>query len=156
MNRLGRVYLILFVLLAPLYWDNLFAGEKNSPRLRKLDFTPFQKELNQFSTHRATEIEELLRDATILDLQAALKAGKLTSEELTLFFLDRIQRFDENLRSYTELNPNALVEARAADALRARGIVNSHLLGIPMRKSCSITVRNRMQNSSPACAQPER
>ncbi|QDT88842.1 amidase family protein [Gimesia algae] len=147
MNRLGRIYGVLFTLMASLLWGRLFAGEDNTPRLRKLDFSPFQNSLDHFSSHRFTEIEDLLLDATILDLQAALQTGKLSSEELTLFFLDRIQRFDENLRSYVELNPNALTEARAADASRVKGIVRSQLHGIPINLKDNINTKSPLHTT---------
>lgn len=150
MERLGRVYVVLFVLLGLLLSGRLFADEDNTPRLRKLDFTPFQISLDSFSSKRSTEIEDLLRDATILDLQSAMQAGKLTSEGLTLFYLERIQRFDEKLRSYIELNPHALVEARAADALRAKGIVHSHLHGIPINLKDNIDTKSPLHTTGGA------
>ncbi|EDL62392.1 amidase family protein [Gimesia maris] len=150
MNRRGRIYGVLLILIIFSLSDRLFADEDNTPRLRKLDFTPFQKSLDQFSETRAAEIEEQLRDATILDLQAALQTGKLTSEELTLFFLDRIQRYDEKLRSYIELNPNALSEARAADALRAKGIIHSQLHGIPINLKDNIDTKSPLHTTGGA------
>ncbi|HCO25887.1 MAG TPA: hypothetical protein DIT97_23735 [Gimesia maris] len=150
MNRRGRIYGVLLILIIFSLSDRLFADEDNTPRLRKLDFTPFQKSLDQFSETRAAEIEEQLRDATILDLQAALQTGKLTSEELTLFFLDQIQRYDEKLRSYIELNPNALSEARAADALRAKGIIHSQLHGIPINLKDNIDTKSPLHTTGGA------
>ncbi|WP_417377648.1 amidase family protein [Gimesia sp.] len=150
MNRLGRIYGILFVLMLSLSWSRLFAGEGNTPRLRTLDFSPFQKSLDNFSNRRSTEIEDLLLDATILDLQAALQAGKLTSEELTLYFLARIQSFDESLRSYIELNPNALSEAKTADILRAKGIVHSQLHGIPINLKDNINTKSPLHTTGGA------
>ncbi len=101
------------------------------PRLRALDFAPFEAELAAFDAARADAVMAILRGATIPQVQAAMEAGRLTSAELTLFFLDRIRRHDETLRSYAELNPAALAEARAADAARAAGR-RGPLLGIPL------------------------
>lgn len=46
----------------------------------------------------------------------SLWQGKLTSVELTNFYLSRIARHDEGLRAFLDLNPAALDEAWAADA----------------------------------------
>ena len=105
---------------------------QQTERLRALDFSPFEEAMANFGEDRATAVEAIVLDGTILDVQAALDAGELTSEELTLFFLSRIQQYDEGLRSYTEINPNALDEARAADELRAGGTVLGPLHGIPV------------------------
>lgn len=105
---------------------------QQTERLRPLDFSPFEEALANFSADRAAAVEAIVLDATIPEVQAAMEAGELTSEELTLFFLSRIQQYDEGLRSYTEINPNALDEARAADELRAQGTVLGPLHGIPV------------------------
>jgi len=102
------------------------------PRLRTLDFTPFAPALMRFTAQQSTEVDALLRQATIPQVQAALAAGRLTSESLTLYFLDRIRRHDERLRTYLELNPAALDEARAADARRKAGRSLGPLDGIPI------------------------
>lgn len=93
--------------------------ESNTPRLRELKFSPFINPLSKLSTKRSKAIVSLLENATAGEIQAAMHAGKLTSEELTLFFLSRIKRYDNELRSFTEINPACLEEARAADKRRA-------------------------------------
>ena len=92
----------------------------NTPRLRALDFSPFEKELAAFTPERAAEIDAIVKDADIAQVQDAVKAGKLTYAELTLYFLARIQQYDETLRTMIELNPDALKEAQAADQLLQR------------------------------------
>jgi amidase len=104
----------------------------NVPRLRALDFTPFEPALARFPALQAREVDALLRGATIPQVQAALAAGRLTSEALALYFLERIRRHDERLRTYLELNPAALDEARAADARRKAGRLLGPLDGIPV------------------------
>lgn len=105
---------------------------QQTERLRPLDFSPFEEAMANFGEDRAAAVEAIVLDATIPDIQAAMEAGELTSEEFTLFFLSNIQQYDESLRSYTEINPNALDEARAADELRAQGTVLGPLHGIPI------------------------
>lgn len=104
----------------------------NLPRLRELDFSPFSESLDRIGSRRLAKIDRLVASSNIPEVQEALAEGALTSEELTLCFLDRIRRHDETLRCYLELNPHALDEAREADRLRAAGKVKGPLHGIPL------------------------
>ena len=56
-----------------------------------------------------------LNEATIAQLQAEMASGKLTSVELTNYYLARIRALDqgaEGVNSIIELNPDALEMAR--------------------------------------------
>lgn len=74
-----------------------------------------------------------LMDATVAELLAAMEDGRLTSERLVQMYLDRIEAYDEalELHSVIAVNPNALDEARQADADRAAGKPLGRLHGIP-------------------------
>ena len=115
----------------------------NAPRLRVLDFTPFEPALTRFALRQAADIDALLREATIAQVQAAMASGRLSSEALALYFLDRIRRHDDRLRTYLELNPAALDEARAADARRKAGRTLGPLDGIP------ISVKDNIETAPP-------
>jgi amidase len=104
----------------------------NLPRLRELDFAPFEKALASIGKRRLAAMDRLVRKGDVVSVGAAMANGDVSSEELTLYFLDRIRREDGNLRSYLELNPGALDEARAMDKLRAAGTVLGPLHGIPV------------------------
>ena len=104
----------------------------NSPRLRELDFAPFEEELAAFRDKRASQIRELVLEADIAEVQKAMSEGAVSSEELTLFFLSRIKHYDGALRSFIELNPLCLEEARAADRVRAQGKSGGAWLGMPV------------------------
>ena len=69
--------------------------------------------------------------------------GTLTSEELTTFYLARIARHDEALRSFLEVNPAALDEARAADAAFRDGQVLGPLQGIP------VSIKDNIETAGP-------
>src|SRR5262245_17583708 len=61
---------------------------------------------------------------TVAQLQQAMSDGRLTSERLTRFYLDRIFALDQNgpgVNSIIELNPDAIELAENADAMRRRG-----------------------------------
>jgi amidase len=113
------------------------------PRLRELDFTPFQISLDGISADTRAAIDLNLPTGSIAQFQAAMEAGNITSEQLTLYYLDRIARLDGNLRSMIELNPNALEDARAADALRAAGAELGPMHGIP------VTLKDNIETSAP-------
>jgi len=75
-------------------------------------------------------------EASIADLRAALEEGRATSESLTRAYLDRIEAYDRPgtataLNALVVMNPEALDDARASDARRARGETLGPLDGIP-------------------------
>jgi aspartyl-tRNA(Asn)/glutamyl-tRNA(Gln) amidotransferase subunit A len=69
---------------------------------------------------------------TIAELSRELAAKNISSVELTELFLNRIQRYNEQLNSFiTVTSDHAKDAAKKADALRAKGQA-SPLLGIPI------------------------
>jgi amidase len=108
------------------------AVEGQVTRLRELDFTPFDGALGRLSSEGVRRVTKLIEGSTVLQVQAALQAKEVTAEELTLVMLDRIRRYDGRLRSYIELNPGCLEEARASDRERAEGRWRGPLHGIPL------------------------
>ncbi|HVO58532.1 MAG TPA: amidase family protein [Dongiaceae bacterium] len=88
---------------------------------------------------------------TVQQLQAAMAAGKLTSEELTKEYIQRILDLDQNgpgVNSVIELNPDALNDARHADYLRKHGIVLGPLHGIPVLLKDNVDTGDKMQTSA--------
>ena len=119
----------------------------NLPRLRELDFAPFQKDLAAIRKKRLAAVDLLVRDGDLDSVGAAMAAGEVNSEELTLYFLDRIRRHDGTLRSYLELNPTVLEEARAADRERSAGKVRGPLHGIPVNLKDNIGTTSPMHTT---------
>jgi amidase len=117
-------------------------------RLRPLDFAPFSGALAAFQP--PAEIDAFLMVAGIADIRAAMAAGELTSETLTLWHLARIQHLDDRLRGMLELNPAALDEARAADARRAAGQPLGPLDGIPVSLKDNIGTAGPMHTTANA------
>ena len=88
---------------------------------------------------------------TVAQLQAAMAAGKLTSEELTKEYIARIIALDQNgpgVNAVIELNPDALVIARNADVLRRHGIVLGPLHGIPVLLKGNVDTGDKMQTTA--------
>ena len=70
---------------------------------------------------------------TIKDAAAALRAGTITSVELTHIHLDKIEALNPTLGSFITTMPEiALAEAAETDALLAKGVDLGPLQGIPM------------------------
>src|SRR5438309_5594547 len=94
-------------------------------------------------------------EATVAQLQAEMASGSLTSEQLTQEYINRILALDQNgpgVNSVIELNPDALVMARNADALRRRGVVLGPLHGIPVLLKDNIDTGDKMQTSAGSLA----
>src|SRR6266852_1378766 len=90
-------------------------------------------------------------EATVAQLQAEMASGMLTSEHLTQEYITRILALDQNgpgVNAIIELNPDALVMARNADALRRQGIVLGPLHGIPVLLKDNIDTGDKMQTSA--------
>jgi amidase len=102
------------------------------PLRRRLDFGPFEAALGVLESGQLERLEQLTQSSTIVQLQAEMAAGRLTSEQLTLFYLWRIRRYNDDFRAYLELNPKALEQARALDQERAAGKTRGSLHGIPI------------------------
>lgn len=89
-------------------------------------------------------------EATIAQLQADMAAGKLTSVELTEFYLTRIFLLDQKgpgVNSVIQLNPDALALARNADVMRRHG-ASGPLLGIPVLLKDNIDTGDKMQTTA--------
>jgi amidase len=74
-------------------------------------------------------------DATIEDIHAEFKAGRLTSRALVRAYLDRIEAYDKRgpmINSVITINPKALEEASALDAAYKRSGPVGPLHGIPV------------------------
>lgn len=76
-----------------------------------------------------------LGTSTVLEIQAAMDAGKLTSEQLTRLYLARIEAYDQkgpSLNSVLSLNARALEMARDLDKERKEKGPRSVLHGVPI------------------------
>jgi amidase len=73
-----------------------------------------------------------LDTATVLDLQSAMNRHRLTSTQLTLFYLNRIRQLNPLLHAVIETNPDAVFEAVASDIRRLIRGSRGPLDGIPV------------------------
>jgi amidase len=73
-----------------------------------------------------------LQSTTIPQLQLAMNEGRLTSVQLTSFYLNRIALMNPLMHAVIETNPSALAEAAASDARRQAGQLLGPMDGIPV------------------------
>src|SRR5260221_244243 len=71
-------------------------------------------------------------EASIPEMQEALKSGKVTSHDLVQQYLIRIATYEDKLHAAVTINPNALKEADERDRERAAGKIRGPLHGIPV------------------------
>jgi amidase len=86
--------------------------------------------LASFSTSRAQDFSVV--EATIPQMQAALREGRTTSRELVTQYLVRIALYGRTLNPVLSVNARALAEADVLDHERVAGILRGPLHGIPI------------------------
>jgi len=91
-------------------------------------------------------------EKSITELQAAMAAGQLTSQQLTLGYINRIQSLNPLIHSVIEVNPNAMAIATQLDAERRRGSVRGPLHGIPLLVKDNIATDDQMQTTAGSLA----
>lgn len=82
-----------------------------------------------------------LQTATVEQLQAAMKAGRLSSRALTQAYVKRVKAYDKPTNSIRVLSPTALAEADRLDRERRAGKVRGPLHGIPVLLKDNIGTR---------------
>jgi amidase len=91
-----------------------------------------------------------LEEATVSQLRAALRTGRLSARELTEWYLARIDQLNPLLRAVIETNPDAMAVARQCDRVMRRS--HADLLGIPVIIKDNIATRDRMQTAAGSLA----
>ena len=94
-------------------------------------------------------------EATIADLHDRMHRGEVTSEELVGWYLDRITAIDQagpSLQSIIEVNPDALMTARALDEEWRESGPRGPLHGIPVVLKANIDTADRMQTTAGSLA----
>jgi amidase len=71
-------------------------------------------------------------EASIAEMQAAMKDGRATSRSIVTEYLTRIASYEDKLHAALAVNPRALQEADERDRERAAGKVRGPLHGIPI------------------------
>lgn len=105
----------------------------------------------------------MIEEATISEMQKAMKTGQVTSKGLVQMYLDRIENFDKSgpkLNSILEINPEALHEAEASDVKRSVNPDVGPLFGVPLIIKDNIETESPMHTTAGSVAlagnQPEK
>ncbi len=96
-----------------------------------------------------------LEEATIVELQAAMTTGKLTTRRLVEMYLERIRELDQGgpaINSVLEVNPEALEIAEALDRERQTKGPRGPLHGIPVLLKDNIATVDQMQTTAGSLA----
>ena len=89
--------------------------------------------LAQSSQKKTVKKENInLSELTISQIHSAYKKGEFTSYDLVAAYMDRINKFDEQINSISIINPNALALAKALDEEYKKTKVLRPLHGIPI------------------------
>jgi amidase len=92
------------------------------------------------------------QEATVAQLQAAMKAGELSATELTKWYLARIDELNPLLGAVIETNPDAVKIARWLDMQRRGGHGRGPLHGIPVIVKDNIATDDRMETTAGSLA----
>lgn len=90
--------------------------------------------------------------ATIPEMQEAMAESRLTSESLTLWYLQRIAKWNGSLNAVLEINPDALGLAMALDMERNEHGVRGPMHGIPVLLKDNIDTHDGMHTSAGSLA----
>lgn len=85
--------------------------------------------------------------------QQALASGELSSEQLVTFYLRQIDAHNNagyQLAAISDINPDALAQARLLDAERRQGKLRSALHGLPVVLKANIATRDSMPTTAGA------
>ena len=96
-----------------------------------------------------------LEEATIMDLQSAMSAGRLTARSIVDQYLERIEELDRKgpaLHHVIEINPDARSIAESLDAERKAGRLRGPLHGIPVLLKDNIDTADRMTTTAGSLA----
>jgi amidase len=88
---------------------------------------------------------------TVAQLEAAMAAGTLTSQQLTNYYIKRIVELDQNgpgVNAVIELNPDAIKDAEQMDKLRKKGTILGPMHGIPVLVKDNVDTGDKMQTSA--------
>src|SRR5205809_1062414 len=93
-----------------------------------------------------------LEEATIAQLQDAMRRGARTSRSICAAYLGRIAELDPKLHAVLEANPDALAAADRLDAERKSGRVRGPLHGIHVLEQDNIATTDKMMTTAGSLA----
>ncbi|WP_109298824.1 amidase family protein [Aquimarina sp. AU474] len=109
----------------------------NSKVLDKNDiWKELEPELDYFPEEKYTLLRDLILEKDIPTIQQSIIDGELTYEELTLFYIYRIRKYESDntlsLNGVISLNPKVVDQARALDKIDKNTIDVNSIFGMPI------------------------
>ena len=98
------------------------------------------------------KFEEWVVEADIASMHKAMEEGVLSSEKLTLIYLERIERYNPIINAVLELNPEAIAIAKQLDKEREERGSRGLLHGIPILLKDNIDTHDAMHTSAGSIA----
>ncbi|WP_105615314.1 amidase family protein [Vallitalea okinawensis] len=92
------------------YQDEVISDGKN-----EIDFSIFDSALNKYSESDFERLDRLIFERDIENIQNSIQDGDLTCEEVVLYYINRIKKYDSYYNSVMKINPKALEIARYQD-----------------------------------------
>lgn len=131
----------------------------NSKTLDKNElWRSFEADLASFSEEKYEGLKQLILERSIPELQRAVMSGKLTYEDLTLFYIYRIRDFESDnklsLNAVIALNPDVVAQARKLDEQGTAGVDENSVHGMPILLKDNINTDN-MKTTAGALALAE-
>ncbi len=121
----------------------------NSKVLDKNDiWKTLEPELDFFSEEKYDNLKKYILEKDIPTIQQQIKDGKLTYEELTLFYIYRIRKYESDnalsLNSVIALNPKVVEQARGLDKMNKKNIDVNSVFGMPILLKDNIGTKDMM------------
>ena len=97
-------------------------------------------------------INEMIFEADITSIQAAMESGELSAVDCVQWYLERIERLNPILKALLEVNPDAMADAEALDRERREHGSRGPLHGIPIVLKDNMDTGDRMHTSAGSIA----
>jgi amidase len=93
-----------------------------------------------------------LEEATVGEIQAAMRSGEISAEKLVEKYTERIREIDPKIKSVVEINPDAEQIAETLDRERRAGKLRGALHGVPVLIKDNIDTADRMKTTAGSLA----
>jgi len=116
-------------------------NNQDSTLKQKLNIDDFQSYIDEVGQDRLEQIRTLIQDATIKETINLFTSKKLSVEELVIFYISRIKKY-QNYNSVITINPKIIQLAREKDIILNSSNNLGIMFGIPVLIKDNIATKN--------------